>query len=121
MRCFLVLFGIAFTDLISAATADTLSPNLKAGQSILHADQTLTASGWQPAPEDRAQPFEYALAGNSLSSLASCSGTGVGFCRYDYRLNNQKLVVVTIPANHPDHAGRVYRWWMESLPINQSR
>ena len=121
MRCFLVLLGIAFTNLMSAATADTLSPKLKAGQSILQADQTLTASGWQPAPEDQAQPSEYALAGNSLSSLASCSGTGVGFCRYDYRLNNQKLVVVTIPASHPDLAGRVYRWWMESLPINQSR
>ena len=44
MRCFLVLFGLAFTSLITAATAETLSPDLKQGQSILHADQTLTAS-----------------------------------------------------------------------------
>jgi len=121
MRCFLVLFGLAVTNLISAATADTLSPNLSAGQSILLVDQTLTASGWQPAPKDQAKPFEYALAGNTLSSLASCSGTGAGFCRYDYRLNDQKLVVVTIPASRQDRAGRVYRWWMESLPLNQSR
>jgi len=121
MRCFLVFFGLAFTSLITAATPETLSPDLKQGQSILHADQTLTASGWEPDPEDQAQPFDYVLAGNSLSSLASCSGTGAGFCRYDYQLNDQKLVVVTIPASRRDRAGRVYRWWMESLPLNQSR
>ena len=120
MRCFLCSLGVALTNLITAATANTLLPHLKEGQSILYADQTLTASGWQPAPEDQAKPFEYALAGNSLSSLASCSGSGVGFCRYDYRLNNQKLVVVTIPASKPNHAGRVYRWWMEPLPVSQS-
>ena len=121
MRCFLFLLGIAFTNLITAATADTLYPTSQQVSPFLLVDQTLTASGWQPAPEDQAMPFEYALAGNTLSSLASCSGTGAGFCRYDYQLNDQKLVVVTIPASRRDRAGRVYRWWMESLPLNQSR
>ncbi len=121
MRSFLLLSGFWLTGLFPGAAADTLPPQLEAGQSILSANQTLTASGWEPAPDDEAKPFEHVLAGNSLSSLTSCSGTGVGFCRYDYRLKNHKLVVVTVPAREPDVAGRVYRWWLESLPIIQER
>ncbi|QNI54604.1 hypothetical protein SynBIOSE41_02100 [Synechococcus sp. BIOS-E4-1] len=98
--------------------AEQRPPDLQAGQSILVVDQTLTSTGWNPAPVDPARNFEQQLAGNQLSSLASCSGTGVGYCRYDYQRSNKRLVVVTVPASQPDEAGRVARWWMESTTLN---
>ena len=101
--------------------AEQRPPELQEGQSILVADQTLTSTGWNPAPVGQVQTVEQKLAGNQLSSLASCSGTGVGYCRYDYQRSNKRLVVVTVPASRPDQAARVARWWMESLTLNPAR
>ena len=118
MRWLLVFSGLVLSGLSVEMKAEPHPPDLQEGQSILVVDQTLTATGWNPAPEGQAQTFEQKLAGNQLSSLASCSGTGVGYCRYDYQRSNKRLVVVTVPARHPDQAGRVARWWMESLTLN---
>jgi hypothetical protein len=59
-------------------------------------------------------------AGVPLTSLSACSGTGEGFCRFDYRRNGRQLSVVTIPTGlGPDHAsqlgGVVKRWWIETV------
>ncbi len=118
MRWLLVFSGLVLSGLCGEMKAEPHPPDLQEGQSILVVDQTLTATGWNPAPEGKAQTFEQKLAGNQLSSLASCSGTGAGYCRYDYQRSNKRLVVVTVPARHPDQAGRVARWWMESLTLN---
>jgi len=52
--------------------------------------------------------FERELAGNRLTSLSGCSGTGAGFCRYDYRRGGQRLEVITVAG--PDGNGLVLRW-----------
>ena len=120
MRWFLLFSGLMLSCLTSMS-AEQRAPELQAGQSILVVDQSLTSKGWNPAPAEQVRDFEQQLAGNQLSSLASCSGTGVGYCRYDYQRHGKRLVVVTVPARQPNQAGRVARWWVESLTFNQAR
>ena len=101
-----------------AAPAHTVAKNLKhepklsARQTILEANRHLIANGWRPAPEKTPTPEERRLSSVALESLSSCSGTGVGFCRFDYRRDLQRLSVVTVPSEpgRPS-VGRVIRWW----------
>ena len=87
-------------------------PQLSARQTILEANRHLIADGWRPAPEKRPTPEERRWASVALESLSACSGTGVGFCRFDYRRDLQRLSVVTVPSEpgRPS-VGRVERWW----------
>ena len=87
-------------------------PKLSARQTILEANRYLIANGWRPAPEKTPTPEERRLSSVALESLSSCSGTGVGFCRFDYRRDLQRLSVVTVPSEpgRPS-VGRVERWW----------
>lgn len=87
-------------------------PKLSARQTILDANRHLIANGWRPAPEKMPTPEERRLSSVALESLSSCAGTGVGFCRFDYRRDLQRLSVVTVPSEpgRPS-VGRVDRWW----------
>ena len=87
-------------------------PQLSARQTILEANRHLIADGWRPAPEKKPTPEERRWASVALKSLSACSGTGVGFCRFDYRRDLQRLSVVTVPSEpgRPS-VGRVERWW----------
>ena len=79
---------------------------------ILQADRYLIADGWKPAPQQTPTAAERDLAGVSLNSLTACSGTGVGYCRYDYERDAQRLSVVTVPSQPGQPSvGRVQRWW----------
>jgi len=101
-----------------AATAHTVAktpkhePKLSARQTILEANLHLIANGWRPAPEKTPTAEERRLSSVALESLSSCSDTGVGFCRFDYRRDLQRLSVVTVPSEpgRPS-VGRVDRWW----------
>ena len=101
-----------------AATVHTVAktlkhePKLSAKQTILEANRLLIASGWRPAPEKMPTPEDRRLSSVALESLSSCSGTGVGFCRFDYHRDLQRLSVVTVPSKpgRPS-VGRVDRWW----------
>ncbi len=70
-------------------------PKLSARQTILEANRHLIANGWRPAPERTPTPEERRLSSVALESLSTCSGTGVGFCRFDYRRDLQRLSVVS--------------------------
>lgn len=94
---------------------------LTAGQSMLEADAVLISSGWRPAPQQQPLALDQQRAGVLLTSLSACSGTGLGFCRFDYRRNNRQLSVVTLPRSSSSEAlrsfgGVVNRWWVETLP-----
>lgn len=85
---------------------------LAMGQPIVEANSALIAQGWRPYSEQVPQNFDIKLSGLNLPSLRSCSATGMGFCRYDYRRNGQYLSVVTIPsATGRLSSGIVERWW----------
>ena len=87
-------------------------PKLSAKQTILEANRHLIANGWRPAPDRTPTIEERRLASVALESLSTCSGTGVGFCRFDYRRDLQRLSVVTVPSEpgRPS-VGRVDHWW----------
>ena len=85
-------------------TATLLQPR----EPIVAVDARLRRLGWKPVQEPPPLDFERQLSGNGLISLRSCSGTGEGFCRYDYRRGRQELQVITIPNAAGD--GVVLRW-----------
>jgi len=114
MRWKLILAVLVFGGFPSASRADSFRVTLQSGQSIVQANAALTASGWKPAPDRAVLEFEKTLSKTDLEALASCSGTGLGFCRYDYARGGQRLFVVTVADGaQPEKAGIVMRWWTE--------
>ena len=104
----MVLVVLAFAYRVAADS----EPLLHQSQSILEAHRTLLAAGWSPAPAQQPSELERFWAAVALPSLSACSGTGVGFCRYDYRRKQQRLSVVTVPSSPGQPSiGRVERWW----------
>jgi hypothetical protein len=73
-------------------------------------DARFLAEGWAPHPERDPLPLERTRAGNALSSLSACSGTGLGLCRYDYQRGQQAIAVVTVPGVDGD--GVVHSWFV---------
>ena len=95
-----------------AVAAPELAPALDPRQTILEANRHLVEDGWQPAPNQSPSPEERRWSAVPLSSLSACSGTGVGFCRFDYQKNQQRLSVVTVPSEPGQPSvGLVSRWW----------
>lgn len=84
---------------------------LRVGQSILEADRQLQRQGWRASPDGRPDGLDRERAGNGLASLSACSGSGFGFCRYDYRRGASTLSVITVPgAPGETPVGKVLRW-----------
>jgi len=106
------LLPLALVSLLGTAIQAAPVPELIARQSILEADRSLVAAGWRPSPQQKPTAAEREWAKVSLESLSSCSGTGAGFCRFDYVRDSQRLSVVTVPSSpgRPS-VGRVERWW----------
>ncbi|MCP9884555.1 hypothetical protein KBY97_05375 [Synechococcus sp. ATX 2A4] len=97
------LAGLLGTTLLltGSAPAGPSQPPLKGllevGWSIEAADSHLRRTGWSPAPVRQPDALDRLRAGTRLSSLSDCSGTGLGFCRYDYRRGAVNLSVITLP------------------------
>ncbi len=87
---------------------------LAANQRIERVDVQLRRQGWQPHGDPLVESLDRELAGSDLSSLRSCSGTGAGFCRSDYRRGRQHLQVITVPGRDGD--GLVHHWLLEDRP-----
>jgi hypothetical protein len=91
-----------------AAAQPSSPPDLRLRMAIELADADLQHSGWSPDGDSLLDSLDRELSGNTLASLRSCSGTGVGFCRYRYRRGNQQLDVITVPNSDGD--GLVHHW-----------
>ena len=100
--------GAVFADSIASTTVQ-----LQVGQSIRVADASLLASGWLPQPDQSVDGLVKDRSGSALPALSSCSGTGVGFCRYDYARDRQRLSVVTVPSPSSAAFGLVQNWWID--------
>ena len=109
-RC--VVLSLMLPWLVGGSAFARPEPQLSARPTILEANRHLIADGWRPAPEKRPTRKEQRWASVALESLLACSGTGVGFCRFDYRRDLRLLSVVTVPSEpgRPS-VGRVERWW----------
>ena len=103
---------VALAGRFSLAAPPAPEPQLNLHQPIEQADQRLRAQGWQPAGDPALESLDRELSGNSLTSLRSCSGTGAGFCRYDYRYGSHQLQVITVPSSDGD--GLVHHWQLRS-------
>mgnify|MGYP006878991205 CR=1 FL=1 len=114
--------GLLLTGSAPAAPSQPpLQGLLQVGWSIEAADSHLRRIGWSPAPVRQPDALDRLLAGTRLTSLSDCSGTGMGFCRYDYRRGAVNLSVITLPEQamleliEPQQPGttngaRVVRW-----------
>ena len=100
--------GVVLADSIASSMIQ-----LQVGQPIRAADASLLASGWLPQPDQSIDGLELDSSGQTLSALSSCSGTGVGFCRYDYIRDLRRLSVVTVPSPSSDMSELVQRWWID--------
>ena len=105
-------FGWPVLLLVPMAAIAVPASQLNQRQTIFEAHRTLVAAGWQHAPETNPSPGERHWSGVSLHSLSTCSGTGAGLCRFDYKRNNERLSGVTVPSRPGEASvGRVARWW----------
>jgi hypothetical protein len=98
----------AWVALASAGPSPNGARLLQLREPIEAADARLRRQGWQPELEPPAESFDRELSGNELGSLRACSGTGLGYCRYDYRRGSNRLQVITVPDSNGD--GQVVRW-----------
>ena len=112
IRWVALLAGAMLSGLGLIASAGPLP--LAANQRIERVDVQLRRQGWQPHGDPLVESLDRELAGSDLSSLRSCSGTGAGFCRYDYRRGRQHLQVITVPGRDGD--GLVHHWLLEDRP-----
>lgn len=96
---------------LSLGQLDRRAPSLLQREPIEQLDQRLRGQGWRADGDPALDSYDRELAGNDLASLRSCSGTGAGFCRYDYRRGPQQLSVITIPNTNGD--GLVHHWQLD--------
>lgn len=90
----------------SGGDAKAPLPVVEPREPISKVHARLLAQGWVAQPDRDPLPLERRLARNTLASLSGCSGTGEGFCRYDYQRGGQRFAVVTVPG--PDGRGVVH-------------
>lgn len=110
--------GLAASGLSQPPRPANTSPSSERGEAaaaegtpIEVLDAQLRQQGWQSDGDAGLDPLDRQLAGNNLSSLRSCSGTGAGFCRYDYRRGSHSLQLITVPG--ASGRGSVVRWIQE--------
>ena len=108
-----LLLFTAVTMLLGGAGLKSDPALLKTGQQIESADALLRSQGWTADGAPYLDSFDRELSGNGLSSLRSCSGTGAGYCRYDYRRGREHLEVITVPSRDGD--GLVHHWRLDRL------
>jgi hypothetical protein len=55
------------------------------GEKIADARKKLIAFGWRPQPPPADDPMTGIFEGGDVPEVEACSGTGYGFCAYDYK------------------------------------
>ena len=115
--CIHMMVGTALVVNTAIATSAQEVPKLKQKMSYDNARNILLNSGWQA--NLRSQNRDWQQMGTGMirfrdlgyDEVVSCSGTGLGFCRFEFvTSDNRKLVVVTSGGTqHP----LLYRWSLE--------
>lgn len=104
---------------VAQATSQTPQmPKLEKGMSYDEARQLIIATGWQPIPTTTDNPLDGTAnwRRRGFNEVTACSGTGMGFCRFEFSAGDRKLVVVT--------AGRdstLHHWSEEPATSTQTR
>jgi hypothetical protein len=107
----------AIAMLPAIGLAQEVPTALKQEMPYSQARQILTDAGWQavllsPNREQYA-PLDYLIGELGYSEVVDCSGTGMGFCRFEFATaDGRKLAVVTV-NNQRGQEPILYRWWIE--------
>lgn len=97
-------------------TPDSILKKMKQGMSYARARKMLTDSGWQymtgsPTRELFGQE-EYIFKKLKFYEMETCSGTGMGYCRFLFKdVNKRKLVVVTVNNEEGSKGGPIVDNW----------
>jgi hypothetical protein len=123
---------LAMTGLVAialfpgAVLAQEIPKTLKQGMPYAQARKILIQSGWQavawspnrarfeiPA-RGRFGAMDYLINNLGYTEVESCSGTGMGFCRFSFtNAKSETLAVVTID-NQPGQQPKLQRWWLDT-------
>ncbi|MDX2245018.1 MAG: hypothetical protein NW224_30445 [Leptolyngbyaceae cyanobacterium bins.302] len=108
---------IAIVTLSSAVIAQEIPKTLKQGMSYAQARKALINAGWQAVElspnRDRFGAMNYIIK-LGYNEVESCSGTGMGFCRFNFTdADGRKLAVVTINNQQGQHP-KLHRWWIDT-------
>jgi hypothetical protein len=93
------------------------TPALRKAMSYPQARQLIINAGWQPlvTTTDNPKDGTKSWRDSGYNEVVTCSGTGMGFCRFEFTgSGNQKLVVVTGGSK-----STLQKWWKE--PKNASQ
>ncbi len=88
------------------------TPALQKEMSYEAARQLIIDAGWQPlvTTTDNPQDGTKSWRDRGYNEVISCSGTGMGFCRFEFTgSGHQKLVVVT-----GGRESTLQKWWKET-------
>jgi hypothetical protein len=98
--------------------AQEIPKTLKQGMPYAQARKILIQAGWQAIQlsPNRARfgAMDYLIDTLGYNEVESCSGTGLGFCRFSFtNAKSQTLAVVTI-NNQPGQRPTLQRWWLDT-------
>ncbi len=113
----LALLGGAGVAMAQQRSGDplALATLLRVGQPILESDRRLLQLGWRPSPASAPAALDRERSGSTLASLSGCSGTGAGFCRFDYRRGRARLAVITVPSPTGHSGGPIVLRWVDDI------
>ncbi|MEX0270446.1 hypothetical protein AB3R30_14980 [Leptolyngbyaceae cyanobacterium UHCC 1019] len=98
--------------------AQAIPKTLKSGMPYAQARTILINAGWRAVTlspnRDRFGGMDHIINKLGYNEVETCSGTGIGFCRFTFaNANGQKLAVVTI-NNQPGQQPKLQRWWINT-------
>ncbi|MBD3887328.1 hypothetical protein IFO70_37780 [Phormidium tenue FACHB-886] len=114
-----VLLGaaiIAIASIPTVATAQEVPTTLRQEMPYAEARQILLDAGWQAVFQSpnrqRFAAMGYLIDELGYNEVVSCSGTGIGFCAFEFMdAYGNKLAVSTVD-NQPGQQPLLYRWWL---------
>lgn len=116
---FTAIAATAVTTILlsNIAIAQEIPKTLKQGMSYAQARKALINAGWQAVElspnRDRLGAMDY-LIQLGYNEVESCSGTGMGFCRFNFTdANGRQLAVVTV-NNQQGQTPQLHRWWIDT-------
>lgn len=102
----------------SSVIAQEIPKTLKQGMAYAQARKALINAGWQAVElspnRDRSGTMGYIIDQLGYNEVESCSGTGMGFCRFNFTdAKGRTLAVVTV-NNQRGQQPQLHRWWIDT-------
>lgn len=114
----IVSTAIATLLIPTISLAQSIPKTLKQGISYAQARKILINAGWRalelPPNREHFGGTNYLVNKLGYNEVETCSGTGMGFCRFAFtNAKGQKLAVITV-NNQPGQKPKLYDWRIET-------